>query len=147
MWRPALIKLYNGTNTYYLSDHNREPVQEGRERIENTQRMANGTMRKYVVADKKTWTVSWSMLPSLSSQTIDGYLGAMSLRSFYESNYDNSLTLSFYSGTTSVVTQPKGTLPSPTYTATVFISDFSATIKKRLGDVDYWDCTISFVEV
>ena len=86
------------------------------------------------------------MLPSLSSQTVDGYMGAMDLRAYYEANYDNTITLSFYSGTTSVPTQAKGTNPAATYTATVYISDFSATINKRLGDVDYWDCSISFVE-
>ena len=121
-------------------------VQESNERIENAKRMANGTMRKYVVSNKKTFAVSWTMLPSLSTQTIDGYLGAMSLRNFYDLNYGKSIVLNLYTGTTSVSTQAKGTSPSPTASYTVFISDFSATINKRLGDIDYWDVSISFEE-
>ena len=146
MWRPALIKLTVGGVDSYLSDHNRNPVQLSHERIENSKRMANGLMRKYVVASKRSWSVSWTNLPSLTTQTVDGYLGAMALQDFYASNFDNAITLSFYSGTSSVPTQPKGTSPSPTSTHTVFISSFSCTISKRLGDIDYWDVSIDFEE-
>jgi hypothetical protein len=146
MWRPALIKLTVGGVDYYLSDHNRAPVQVTNDKIENSQRMANGLMRKYVIANKKSWSVSWTMLPSLSTQTVDGYLGAMPLQDFYASNFNNSITLSFYSGTSSVPTQAKGTNPTATSTQTVFINNFNATINKRLGDFDYWDCSIDFVE-
>ena len=44
MWRPALIKLTISGVDYYLSDHNRQPVQESNEKIENSKRMANGLM-------------------------------------------------------------------------------------------------------
>jgi hypothetical protein len=135
-----------GVTNSYLSDHNRSPVQVSNNKIENSKRMANGLMRKYVVANKKSWSVSWSNLPSLTTQTVDGYLGAMELQSFYSSNFDNPITLSFYSGTLSVPTQAKGTIPSATSTHTVFISNFTCTINKRLGDIDYWDVSIDFEE-
>lgn len=146
MWRPALIKLTVGGVDYYLSDHNRQPVQESNDKIENSKRMANGLMRKYVVASKKSFSVNWTMLPGLSSQTVDGYLGAMALRDLYINNFGKSMTLSLYAGTTSNSTRAKGLLPAATNTYTVFINDFNATINKRLGDVDYWDATISFEE-
>jgi hypothetical protein len=45
--------------------------------------MANGTMRKFFVADKESISVSWNKLPSFSTYTIDGGYGALDLRSFY----------------------------------------------------------------
>lgn len=221
MWKPSLIKLSDGTNTFYLSDHNRGPVQESYEQIEKANRTANGTLRKYVVASKKSWSASWSMIPGFSSQVVDGYMGAHDMQSFYMASYDIPLTLSFYSGRTVaingsvtysspsrtyvvptghgiivndivsfantngtttfdisnakvtavtatsitvaagagtgtavgnmyVVTPAKGLVAAgslPSYTATVFISDFSRTINKRLGDIEFWDCSMSFVEV
>lgn len=224
MWRPSLVKLSNGTSTYYLSDHNRDTLTESYEMIEKSARTANGTLRKYVIASKKTWSTSWTMLPGASPQTVDGYMGALDLKDFYDSNIDNTLTLEFYTGrsipitsgavtfatnartynglptghglvvgqllsvtslnpvsstldivnaritavaTNSVTvsttdsgtgtitsgyayvnTSPKGiTAAASSYTATVVISSFSRTISKRLGDIDYWDCDIEFVEV
>ena len=135
-----------GTITYILSDHNRGDVQVSNEIIEKSKRMANGLMRKYVVANKKKYTVSWSMLPSTTAQTIDGYLGAIPLLNMFETNYDNTMTLSFYAGNATTPTQAKGSNPAATMTKTVFITDFSSTIKKRLGDVDYWDANIEFTE-
>jgi hypothetical protein len=48
------------------SDHNRKEMQISQQRIENRQRMINGTMRSYHIADKITLSVSWDMLPSRS---------------------------------------------------------------------------------
>jgi hypothetical protein len=47
-----------------ISDHNRSPIDISNERIEQRQRMANGTMRSYHIADKLSISLSWSMLPS-----------------------------------------------------------------------------------
>lgn len=47
-----------------LSDHNRSNIDIGTERIENRQRMANGTMRSFHIADKLSINLSWSMIPS-----------------------------------------------------------------------------------
>ncbi len=55
-------------------------------RIEDSQRMANGSLRKFWVADKKTFSTSWMMLPSYRSQTADGKWGAEDLREFYKSD-------------------------------------------------------------
>jgi hypothetical protein len=147
--KPSLIRLTDGTTTWYLSDHNRSDVQETNEQIEKTSVSASGTKRKYVVAVKRSWSISWTMLPGLTSQTVDGGLGAANLKSFYDSNVDNTLSLSFYVGDTSAATGT-GTLATPAYTATVFISSFNRTIKKRFGAgnqaIDYWDCQIDFTE-
>ena len=129
-----------------LSDHSRADVRESYEQIEKSQRTANGTTRKYVINSKRSWALSWTMLPGMSSQTIDGYAGAADLKAIYDIAYDMAITLSFYVGDNSSPTKAKGRNPDPLYSTTVFISDFSRTIKKRLGDYDYWDCSINFVE-
>ena len=51
------------------SDHNRESIDVSIERIEQRQRMANGTMRSYHIADKLKVSTSWNLLPSRSSFT------------------------------------------------------------------------------
>jgi len=71
-------------STLKLSEHNRSPISIGSNRIETIQRMTNGTLRKFYVNDKKTISVSWTMLPSYYTYTVDGGYGALDLKSFYE---------------------------------------------------------------
>ena len=47
-----------------VSDHNRAELSFAKERIETRQRMINGTMRSYHIADKVSISTSWSRLPS-----------------------------------------------------------------------------------
>lgn len=47
-----------------LSDHNRSPIEIQSERLQQRQRMINGRMRSFHIADKKKISVSWDMLPS-----------------------------------------------------------------------------------
>jgi hypothetical protein len=54
-----------------LTDHNRQPIGISYDLIENTQRMANGILRKYVVARKFKITTAWQDLPSLDSNLVD----------------------------------------------------------------------------
>jgi hypothetical protein len=56
-----------------LSDHNRDALSMSIERIEQRQRMANGTMRSYHVADKLSISISWSMLPSRGFEVIPSF--------------------------------------------------------------------------
>jgi hypothetical protein len=49
-----------------LSDHNRDAIDFSIERIENRERMINGRMRSYHIADKLSISTSWEMLPSRS---------------------------------------------------------------------------------
>lgn len=52
-----------------LSDDNRSPINFGTTRIEKRERMINGRMRSYHIADKLNISLSWSMLPSRSFRT------------------------------------------------------------------------------
>ena len=71
-------------STIKLSEHNRQPISIQTNRIEKQQRMSNGTLRKFFIADKKSISISWNMLPSFSTFTADGGYGAMDIKSFYE---------------------------------------------------------------
>lgn len=71
-------------STIKLSEHNRQPISLSKNRIEKQQRMNNGTLRKFYVADKESINVSWVKLPSFYNYTIDGGYGALDLKAFYD---------------------------------------------------------------
>jgi hypothetical protein len=92
----AGIWISPDNNTWYkLTDDNRGPIQSAPVRIEQVQRMANGTMRKFVVANKNVIDCSWSYVPAASSTlytgnntgafapTTDGNYGAAFMKAFY----------------------------------------------------------------
>jgi hypothetical protein len=83
-----------------LTDHNRQPINLSYEVIDKAARMADGTMRKYVVAKKRKISVSWQDLPSGTlgpynsssagnsgyTMTVDGNRGGAWMKTFYEAN-------------------------------------------------------------
>jgi hypothetical protein len=127
-----------------LSEHNRAPISLDPYRHEQTQRMANGSMRKLFIADKKTLSTSWSMLPSYTTMTVDGGYGAEDLRSFYLNKGKGSFKVKIsYNGVTA---------RDEIFTA--FITSFSMTMVKRnvkeaVGNTpqEFWEVSISLEEV
>jgi len=85
-----------GSDFLILSDHNRKEISFKPERIEKRERMINGRMRSYHIADKMTISTSWDMLPSRAFSTnpnFDVSTGVSSLKniitnSYFETNYD-----------------------------------------------------------
>ena len=69
-----------------VSEHNRSPLEINVERIEAITRTSNGSLRKNHIADKRSFSVSWEMLPSYRDLTVDGGWGAEDLRQFYLSD-------------------------------------------------------------
>jgi hypothetical protein len=72
---PAAIGQISGvltftTNWHKLTDHNRQPIEVSTTLIEKEQRMANGTMRKFVVNKKDTISTSWENVPTLSKEIV-----------------------------------------------------------------------------
>jgi hypothetical protein len=127
--KPRLMR-WSGNS---ISDHNRSELQISPERIEKKQRMADGTMRKYVVADKMTFSVSWRELPHSASFTVDGFWGANEMTQFYLLNMGAfELELTYGDGT--VVDY------------TVMFSDFNSSISKR-GVYDFWEVSATMEEV
>lgn len=137
-----------------LTDHNRSPIKISTEIIESQSRMANGNMRKYVVAQKNNISVSWSFVPSKQSECVDGFYSAAWLESFYKNNSGLPIFLKVVAS--ELDPDPAfGSLPTGTFataqtgfkTYNVFMNDFSKTIINRTKVSDYVDMNIEFTEI
>ena len=92
MPRGSILQIYaidptasggNGATKWNkVTEHNRSAFTISPMRIEKTQRMANGTLRNYYIADKQQISLSWDMLPGFRTLTVDGAWGAEDLREF-----------------------------------------------------------------
>lgn len=144
-----------GTNWYKLTDHNRSPISMSPELIESAQRMANGKMRKYVIAQKNTISIDWKYVPTKTSECVDGNQGPAWIESFYNSHFrlpvwvrivsseiEPSSSLGFIPENRNYKTSLTG---SQQYYA--FITGFSKTIVHRTRLTDYVDMTIEFTEI
>jgi hypothetical protein len=116
-----------------ITEHNRKALNIDPERIERSQRMANGRLRKYVVADKKKFSTSWDMLPKDMAFAVDGKWAGDEIVNFYNIT-KGSFTLTITNGDDS------------TETYTVMFSDFSKEIVKR-GAYDFWNISVTMEEV
>ena len=154
-----------------LSDHNRGPIDASYKRIETRQRMVNGRMRSYHIADKKTLRVSWDNLPSRSyssspefvtttglptvgsrtEYTADGGAGGADIKRWYDEHvgsfyvllaYDNYADLEDYQELSKY-----NRLSQYTEVLEMYISDFSYNILKRgATNHDLWSVSISLEE-
>jgi hypothetical protein len=127
-----------------LTEHNRDSVSIDNNRIEKQQRMANGTLRKVFIADKKTISTSWRMLPSYSTMTIDNGYGAVDLKTFYldkgTGSFKIKISYNAVSGRDEILT--------------VVFTQCSLTlvkrnVKEKTSDaaLEFWDTSISLEEV
>jgi hypothetical protein len=144
----------DGNTWYKLTDHNREPIEVRPSLIEQQQRMANGKMRKYVVAQKNNISCSWKYVPSSQSQCIDGFYSSAWLESFYKSNSGLPIYLKVVSSglntDSGFGSQPLGvfvTAQNRSKTYNVYMVDFSKTIINRTKVSDYVDMNIEFTEI
>lgn len=125
-----------------VSEHNRSEFSMGTNRLKQSLRMANGTLREFIIADKKIFSVSWSMLPSYRNETVDGAWGAEDLKTFYESAAGQSafrikINTSF---------TPASVEASSNNIYTVVFSNFDCTLSKR-GLQPYWSVNFSLEQV
>jgi hypothetical protein len=120
--------------TYKVSDHNRSEIDISYDRVENRKRMADGTMRTFVVAQKRSWKASWKDLPREDVQTADGFMGAASLKSWYDSHL-GSFQLVITDGENS------------TETVLVMFDSFICTLSKRSIYTDLYNVEMALVEV
>jgi len=136
----------DNVNWQKLTDHNRSPIDISQELIETQARMANGRMKKYVVAQKNIISVSWSYVPSKTSETADLNHSAAWLESFYRANVGSPIWLkvvaSELDSSGNFVTAKTG---SEVYT--VFMNNFSKSIINRTKVSDYVSMSIDFTEV
>lgn len=140
---------------YKLTDHNRQDLEISPELIESSSRMANGKMRKYVVAQKNTISTSWDYVPSKTSLTVDNNYSAAWLESFYKANAGVPIYLKVISS--EIDPDPStGAIPVNSNFKTslfgskvynVFITNFSKTIIHRTRTSDYVNMNIEFTEI
>lgn len=132
--KPRLMRWGHTLGTLNsISDHNRTELSISTERIETSQRMANGTMRKYHIADKRTFSTSWDMLPNRALYTVDGFWGADDMEEFYRATIGEFyLELTYSNASTEQVL--------------VMFDSFSSSLQKR-GKYDFYSADVSLVEV
>jgi hypothetical protein len=159
-----------------LSDQNRSEISVTTQRLENRQRMVNGTMRSYHTADKLNISVGWTRLPSRTynnkptydsfgkitsdsnTYIFDGGAGGNDLLTWYESHqgpfyvflsYDKFRTNS--DGTIENISDwPTDYQNFTKYKQVVhmYFSSFDYTIEKRgSNNHDFWNINLSLEEV
>jgi hypothetical protein len=148
------ISLNNST-WYKLTDHNRGEITVTPELIQNESRMANGTLKKYVIAQKDKISTSWSYVPSKTSECVDGNRGAAWLESFYKANVGVPIYVKLI--VSELTTDPaRGFPPDDSYFVTAqsgsktynaYISNFSKRIINRTKVSDYVSMDIEFTEI
>lgn len=145
------LSLSDKTNTKFrrVSEHNRSNFSISNNRIERQERMANGFLRKYFIADKKQFSLSWEMLPSFRNETVDGAWAAEDLKNFYESSKGrSSFKIRINPSTFNPIINIEN-LNAPLqddYTYTVIFTSCNFAVIKR-GIQAYWDVSITMEEV
>lgn len=138
-WTTNTIMFWKDGSTFRkITDHGRSPLNETPQRIETKERMADGTLRRYTIAKKRTWQCSWDNLPSTNSKsngftTADGGWAGEDIEDFHN-RVDDDFEMQLRRG--------DGTVE----TVVVMITDFSKEILKR-GVVDIWSLDITLEEV
>lgn len=142
-------------NLQKISDHGRSALSESYERFENSNRMHDGTLRKYVVGKKRTWSASWATLPSrndsVGMKTVDGGWSGRQMEEYYR-NQDDSFVMVLRNGSAINKFMPDiSTISIPYededfYVVRVMFSEFSKDTIKR-GPSDWLDISVTLEEV
>jgi hypothetical protein len=120
---------------FALTEHNRSELSVDVERIERSQRMANGRMRKWHIADKRTYNISWELVPHSSTYTLDGFWGGQDMQTFFNNNLGE-----FYL----YVRTPTGTEEQVLVT---FNGGLNSSVQKRGASYEMWNVSMVLEEV
>ena len=127
-----------------LSEHNRFPVSVDINRIEKTQRMSNGTLRKLWIADKSQLDTSWNNLPTNNTMTIDAGMGAADIKAFYLNKGKGTFKVKIsYNGVSA-----RDEIMTMSFTSCTF-SVIKRNVKNSVSDApqEFWDVSIGLEEV
>lgn len=127
-----------------LSEHNRSPVSVDIDRIEKTQRMANGTLRKLWIADKTLLDTSWNMLPTNNTMTIDAGMGSADIKAFYLNKGKGTFKVKIsYNGVSA-----RDEIMTMSFTSCTF-RVIKRNVKNSVSDApqEFWDVSIGLEEV
>lgn len=158
-----------GENFLILSDHNRSELAFSQERIENRQRMINGSMRSYHIADKTRVSWDWEMLPSrsfnkdpnfnqqtgkptasgLTDYTADGGAGGVELLDWYENHQGPFWMMLAYDKYNDFSGPEKfDYLSQYNQIIQVYFASFDYNVVKRGGtNHDMWNISVTLEEV
>lgn len=127
-----------------VSEHNRAPINLDLIRIEKTQRMSNGLLRKIWIADKKSINTSWAQLPTYNTMTVDAGMGASEIREFYLNKGKGSFKVKVsYNGVTS-----RDEIFTAIFTSCMFsISKRNVRSSVSAAPQEFWDVSLSIEEV
>jgi len=167
--------LNTDNNFLILSDHNRSPIEFKTTRIEKRERMINGRMRSYHIADKLTISTSWQMLPSRSfandplfnttngvpglvpltntttgdQYTVDGGAGGNELLEWYDKHTGTFwVYLAYDKHTNFTGSDEYAQLAEYNQAIQMYISSFDYSIQKRGGNnLDLWNISVTLEEV
>lgn len=157
-----------GNQFLTLSDYNRQPIEFQVERLEKRERMINGRMRSYHIADKLTISTSWEMLPSRAfalapnfdangqpdsdslMYTVDGGAGGVDILDWYEKHQGSFWVFLAYDKYSTFGNDDAAYAHLPQYNQIIemFFSDFSYSVEKRGGSThDFWNISVTLEEV
>lgn len=166
-------ELYTGEDGSFLilTDDNRQEISFKNERLESRERMVNGRMRSYHIADKLTIDTSWDMIPSRAypasarfddatgavhqslvglEYTTDGGAGGVEMLDWYRQNKGSSffLYLAYDNyANTGKSNADFNNLNKYNEVVEVFFSDFSHTVLKRgQNNYDFWNISVTLEE-
>lgn len=157
-----------GQNFIIVSDHNRSEISFNQERIENRQRMVNGGMRSYWIADKLRASCTWQRLPSRPfdqniifdengniddsvpsyiSYTVDNAAGGMDMLSWYESTPGSFYLFLSYDKYRVNGLENYDRLKTYAQVIKVYFSQFEYSVEKRsTGNFDFWNISVTMEE-
>jgi hypothetical protein len=154
-----------------LSDDNRQPLEFQPLRLERKERMINGRMRSYHIADKLSISTSWTMLPSRAFAaypdfdsvtaeanlpnnelyTSDGGAGGVEVLDWYNNHKDSFWVYLAYDKYTNFSKDDEDRytrLGQYNQIIEMYISDFNYSVQKRGGsNYDFWNISITLEEV
>jgi hypothetical protein len=162
--------LYN--QFLILSDDNRSSLNFKSTRIEKKERMINGRMRSYHIADKLQLSVSWGLLPSRSYFTVpdfnsttgksphtgsnsleyttDGGAGGVEILDWYENHQGPFWVYLAYDKYSNFGKDSSayGHLPQYNQIIQMYFDSFDYSVEKRGGsNFDFWNIQLTLEEV
>jgi len=165
----AEVQDNSGDEFLILSDDNRQPIEIASQRIERRERMINGRMRSYHIADKVAISTSWEMLPSRSFSTnpefgatgaptttpdyrytSDGGAGAAELVDWYERYTGSFWVFLAYDKFSAFGNDNAAYQNMNKYNQIieVMFSDFSHSVARRgAATHDFWNVSLALEEV
>lgn len=159
-----------------LTDHNRGEMSISQQRIESRQRMVNGTMRSYHIADKISLSCSWDRIPSRSysrsvnfgpngnpylnvgdtEYTVDGGAGGVEMLGWYENHSGPFYVYLGYDKYNNDSFKVAGDIKDESFNylgiyndvRLMYFASFEYAVQKRGGtNFDFWSINVTLEEV